>query len=106
LESHVHPLPDIDTGVSPLVGESVTVTVPVVGPPKDPLLTAIVYVTPFCPWVKLPVCVLVALSAGPPMTTVESLALAGAEPPPDTLTWLTCGVVALPVTFTVTVMGG
>jgi hypothetical protein len=37
---------------------------------------------------------------------VESLALAGAEPPPATLTWFTCGELAFDVTFTVTVMAG
>ena len=37
---------------------------------------------------------------------VESLALALADSPPDTLTWLTCGEEAFPATLTVTAMGG
>ena len=37
---------------------------------------------------------------------VESVALAVADPPPDTLTWFTWGEVALAATFTVTVMAG
>ena len=37
---------------------------------------------------------------------VESLALAVADPPPDTLAWLTCGEEAYSATLTVTVMGG
>ena len=36
---------------------------------------------------------------------VESDADADAEPPPDTLAWLTWGDVAFAATFTVTVMG-
>jgi hypothetical protein len=43
------------------------------------------------------------------MTTaiiVESVATAFPEPPPDTLTWLICGELALEATFTVTVIGG
>ena len=37
---------------------------------------------------------------------VESVAFAVAAPPPDTLTEFTSGEVALPATFTVTVIGG
>jgi hypothetical protein len=37
---------------------------------------------------------------------VVSLALAVADPPPDTLTWFTCGEVAVAVTLTVTVIAG
>ena len=37
---------------------------------------------------------------------VESLALAVADPPPNTLTWFTCGKLALAATFTVTVIAG
>jgi hypothetical protein len=37
---------------------------------------------------------------------VTSLALDPADPPPDTLTWFTCGEVALAATLTVTVMAG
>jgi hypothetical protein len=38
--------------------------------------------------------------------TVESVAFAPAEPPPDTLTLFTCGDCALAPTFTVTVIAG
>jgi hypothetical protein len=37
---------------------------------------------------------------------VESVAVAVADPPPDTLTPFTCGEAALAATFTVTVIGG
>jgi len=37
---------------------------------------------------------------------VESVALAGADPPPETLAMLTCGDDAVALTFTVTVMAG
>jgi hypothetical protein len=40
------------------------------------------------------------------LTTVESVAVALAEPPPDTVTEFTCGVLALAFTFTVTAIGG
>src|SRR5579863_3147959 len=40
------------------------------------------------------------------LITVESVALAPAAPPPDTVTALTCGVVAFVMTFTVTVIAG
>ncbi len=39
------------------------------------------------------------------MMTVESLAFADADPPPDTLTELICGDAAFWATFTVTVIG-
>jgi hypothetical protein len=38
--------------------------------------------------------------------TVGSVALAGADPPPDTLTEFTCGDVALAATLTVTAIDG
>lgn len=38
--------------------------------------------------------------------TVESVAFAGADPPPVTFTELTCGDAALSATFTATVIGG
>jgi hypothetical protein len=38
--------------------------------------------------------------------TVESVALALADPPPLTLTALICGELAFPATFTVTVIAG
>ncbi len=40
------------------------------------------------------------------LIVVESLAFADAEPPPETVTLLTCGELALFPTFTVTVMAG
>jgi hypothetical protein len=40
------------------------------------------------------------------VTLVESVALALGDPPPDTITALTCGEVAFAATFTVTVIGG
>jgi hypothetical protein len=40
------------------------------------------------------------------VTVVGSTAFALAEPPPDTLTWLLCGELALEATFTVTVIAG
>ena len=46
------------------------------------------------------------LSALTGVITVESEALAVAEPPPETLTIFTCGEVAVAETFTVTVMAG
>ena len=45
-------------------------------------------------------------TAGFAMMTVELLAFAVAEPPPDTLTWFTCGEVAPVPTFTVMVIAG
>jgi len=40
------------------------------------------------------------------LIVVESLALAVDDPPPETLTWFTCGETAVADTFTTTVMGG
>jgi len=37
---------------------------------------------------------------------VESLEVAVADVPPDTITWFTCGEVAFAATFTVTVIAG
>jgi len=37
---------------------------------------------------------------------VESVLFAVADPPPETDAWFTCGDVAVPETFTVTVMAG
>jgi hypothetical protein len=59
---HVHPVPAIDTDVSPEGNVSVTVTVPLVGPALAPFETVTVYVAFCCPCVKLPLCVLVMLS--------------------------------------------
>jgi hypothetical protein len=64
-------------------------------------------VAAICPWVKLPLWLWAMLNtAARGMITVESLAFAVAEPPPDTLTLFTCGDVALAPTFTVTVIAG
>jgi hypothetical protein len=40
------------------------------------------------------------------LIVVESVPLAVADPPPDTLTWFTCGEAALAPTLTVTVIAG
>jgi len=40
------------------------------------------------------------------LTIAGSLVLEVADPPPDTLTWFTCGEVALAATLTVTVIAG
>ena len=40
------------------------------------------------------------------MIVVGSIAVALAEPPPDALTALICGVVAVAATFTATAIGG
>jgi hypothetical protein len=99
-------VPVIDTNVNPLGTVSVTVTVPLVAPAPAALLTVTEYVAPLCPCVKLPVCALVMLSTGTRAIVVESVALAAADPPPDTLAWFTCGDAAFDATFTVTVMAG
>jgi hypothetical protein len=61
--------------------------------------------------VTLTVAVLVLVSKPTNLTTagggiivVESVAAALPDSPPDTLTWFTCGELALDATFTVTVM--
>ena len=103
----VHPRPDIDTRVMPAGTVSVTVTVPAVGPAPAPFETITVYAAPCWPCVKLPLCAFTILSiAGFAVTLVESVALALGDPPPDTITALTCGEVAFAATFTVTVIGG
>src|SRR5205807_941929 len=61
---HVHPVPLIDTSVSPAGTVSVTVTVPLVGAAATALLTVTEYVAPICPCVKLPLCVLETLTTG------------------------------------------
>ena len=56
---------------------------------------------------KFPVCVFVMLNTGGlAIMVVKSVALALAEPPPDTLTAFTCGDGAFPATITTTVIGG
>jgi hypothetical protein len=54
----------------------------------------------------MPVWLFVTLSADAKLMAVGSLAAALADPPPDTVTALTCCELAVPSTFTVTVMGG
>ena len=105
LAAHAHPVPAIDTKLKPDGIVSVTVTVPLV-PAEAPFDTVIVYVAPACPCVKFPACVLLMLTTGRAMMVVESVALAVADPPPDTPTLFTCGEVALAATFTVTVIAG
>jgi hypothetical protein len=46
------------------------------------------------------------LRVGESRIAVESVALAGADPPPDTVTVLTCGELAPAATFTVTAIAG
>jgi hypothetical protein len=101
----LHPVPLIETSVSPPGTVSVTVTVPVVGP-APLLVTVTVYAAPVCPCVKLPLCVEVTLSTGAAVTTVESVPIDIAEPPPDTLTEFISGDPALAATFTVTAIAG
>jgi hypothetical protein len=69
VQFHVAP-PFIDTSVIPVGAVSVTVTVPLVGPAPAAFLTVTVYVAPFCPWVKLPTCVLAMLRLGLGHSTV------------------------------------
>ena len=103
LATHVHPAPTIDTKLKPDGTVSVTVTVALVAPAPAALLTVTVY-APACPCVKFPVCILLIFSTGRAMMLVESVALAVADPPPDTLTLFTCGEVALAATFKVAVI--
>jgi len=59
------------------------------------------------PWDVVSAATKLATAGGIGITiVVGSLAVAVAEPPPETLTWFTCGEVALEATFTVTVMAG
>jgi hypothetical protein len=55
-ETQFHPVPVIDTSVSPEGTVSVTVTVPVVAEAAAEFATVTVYVALICPCVKLPVC--------------------------------------------------
>jgi hypothetical protein len=105
--THSQPLPAIDTSVKPEGTVSVTVTVPIVGPESAASDTVTVYVAPCWPNAKSPTCVFVTLRTGAlAMIEVESVALAVAELPPETVTLLICGEMAAGVTFTVAVMGG
>jgi hypothetical protein len=60
--AHVHPVPVIDTSVSPAGRVSVTVTVPLVNPALAAFDTVSVYVAFCCPCVKFPTCVFVTLN--------------------------------------------
>jgi hypothetical protein len=60
---HVHPVPAIETSVSPVGTVSVTVTVPLVIPALGWLDTVTVYTAFDCPRVKLPLWVFAILSA-------------------------------------------
>ena len=60
VQFHVAP-PFIDTTVIPAGAVSVTVTIPLVGDAPLAFDTVMLYVAPFCPCVKLFVCVLVIL---------------------------------------------
>ena len=103
-------VPEIAVAVSPVGRVSVIVTVPVVE--AVPLfLTVIVYVAPVCPWLKLPVCVLVTVRSGAVGTTtvVGSLAVllvVLVSPPPETVAVLVTEEGALPATVTVRVIAG
>jgi hypothetical protein len=72
------------------------------------LETITVYVAPVCPWLKFPVWVLLMLRAGTGavFTLVTSLAVADAEPLPETVAWLVTCAGAFDATFTVTVIDG
>jgi hypothetical protein len=106
---HDHPSPPIiETDTRPDGKMSVTVMVPAVAPAPRAFDTVRVYVAFVCPDVKFPVCVLVMLRFGTPagMIVVESLAMAGGDPPPSATTWFTCGEGVPAATLTVTVIGG
>ena len=104
---HVHPLPAIDTRVIPDGTVSVTITGPLVGPAPAVFDTTTLYIAPFCPCAKLPVCPFHILSTGGfRRIVVLSLVLLPADPPPDTDTEFDRGVAAFDATSTVTVIGG
>jgi hypothetical protein len=102
----VQPEAVADTNVKFASSVSDTVIEPVVGP-LPTLLTARVNTLLF-PAPKLPLlCDVTMARSGARLIVVESLAEAELDiPPPDTLTWFTCGEVALAATFTVTVTAG
>jgi hypothetical protein len=87
---------------------SLTLTAPEIAVPALAFETVKVYVAPFCPCVKLPECAEMMLSvAGGGVINVESIAGGGdGAPPPETLTLLTWGDVALLATVTATITGG
>jgi hypothetical protein len=106
--AHAQFVPAMDTRVNPVGIVSVTVTVPLVRPPVWPFETFTMYCA-FCwPWVKLPVCDFAMARSGGPMGLIvaESLALFGAEPPPERVTVFVSGDGVFTPTFTRTVIGG
>src|ERR1051326_144643 len=106
----LQPVPFIDVAVRPAGRVSVTVTVAVVGP-RPLLLTMIEYAAPVCPWVKLPVWVLLTVRSGTNArlmvvrSVAESLRVL-VSPPPETATELVTEDAALLATFTVKVIAG
>ena len=107
LPPQFHPVPDIDTKVSPVGTVSVTVTIPLVGPVAALLLTVMAYVAPVCPCTKKPLCDFTMLKDELKMV-VTSLAVELVEfaaPSLDTAAVLVTVDGALAATFTVTVMG-
>jgi hypothetical protein len=106
-EGHDQPLPAIETNAKPEGTVSITVSGALVACASGALLTVTVYVAPSCPLAKFPVWVFVMLNDGlGPLIIVLSLAVALAEPPPVTPTWLTWGEVAFDLTWIVTVIAG
>jgi hypothetical protein len=73
VQFHVAP-PFIDTSVIPDGAVSVTVTVPLVGTAPIAFDTVTLYVAPFCPCVKFPVCDLAILRRGEFTTTAPLFA--------------------------------
>jgi hypothetical protein len=61
---HVHPVPAIDTNVSPVGTVSVTVTMPLVGFAPVAFDTVTLYVVPLSPCVKFPVWPFAILNIG------------------------------------------
>jgi hypothetical protein len=98
----------IAVAVSPTGTTSLTVTVPEVAV-APALRTVIVNVAPTWPWKKLPVCVFVIATSGPPITMTESfdvLLAALTSPPPETVAVLISGELAPFPTSTVSVIAG
>jgi hypothetical protein len=96
------------TRVSPAGIASVTVTAPLVGE-VPALLAAIVYVAPFWPCEKFPLCDFEIVKSGGPLTVVTSDEVSLevlVSPPPDTVALSVTLAAALDATLTVTVMGG
>jgi len=97
------PNPEPEFGVSVSVTWLPAVTV-VVHPAELPLMQVIP--EPVTVPVPVPLVVTVSITPVVGVITVESVVLAVADPPPDTLTAFNCGEVASAATFTVTVIAG